>query len=189
MPDGLEDHPPTILQAARATSAATTYFPPVKIGTREYVDGALGANNPVAEVELEASSIWCEKGPDLKPLVKCFISIGTGIPETKGTKGKALMSTVKMLVKIITETEETAEKFMTKWIYYYRAKRYFRFNVDQGLQDIQLAEYKRKGDMENASRKYLRRPDVKVQTQDCVENLRLKYGMYTQGVSLFIPEK
>jgi predicted acylesterase/phospholipase RssA len=49
--------PATICQAARATSAATTFFEPASIGARRFADGALGANNPVDEVEDEASDI------------------------------------------------------------------------------------------------------------------------------------
>ncbi|KAJ5471427.1 FabD/lysophospholipase-like protein, partial [Penicillium desertorum] len=41
--------PATICQAALATSAATTFFDPVKIGDRTFADGGLGANNPVDE--------------------------------------------------------------------------------------------------------------------------------------------
>ena len=70
----------TICQAALATSAATTFFDPVSIGDRTFADGGLGANNPVDEVEGEASNVWCSETGDLKPLVKCFISIGTGNP-------------------------------------------------------------------------------------------------------------
>ena len=36
-----------IWEAARATSAAPTYFPRIKLGDHEYVDGGLGFNNPV----------------------------------------------------------------------------------------------------------------------------------------------
>ncbi|RKK23966.1 hypothetical protein BFJ66_g17284 [Fusarium oxysporum f. sp. cepae] len=41
----------TIWQACRATSAATTFFDPIAIGPyrEEFIDGALGANNPTAE--------------------------------------------------------------------------------------------------------------------------------------------
>lgn len=45
----------TILEAALATSAATGFFDPVRIGARQYVDGALGANKPVEQVEREAT--------------------------------------------------------------------------------------------------------------------------------------
>lgn len=38
--------PATISQAACATSAATTFFKPVSIGARKFVDGTLGAKTP-----------------------------------------------------------------------------------------------------------------------------------------------
>jgi predicted acylesterase/phospholipase RssA len=56
LPDEL-NIPATICDAALATSAATGFFDPVSIGVRRFVDGALGANNPVDEVEGEASNI------------------------------------------------------------------------------------------------------------------------------------
>lgn len=34
-------------EAARATSAAPTYFPPMKVGNYTFVDGGLQANNPL----------------------------------------------------------------------------------------------------------------------------------------------
>ena len=46
--------PATICQAALATSVATTFFEPVNIGSRKF---ALGANNPVDEVEGEAKHL------------------------------------------------------------------------------------------------------------------------------------
>lgn len=69
----------TVCQAALATSAASTFFEPVTIGNRTFADGGLGANNPVDEMEEEATNIWCSKSGDLKAQVKCFLSIGTGI--------------------------------------------------------------------------------------------------------------
>jgi len=36
-----------IWEAARATSAAPTYFPRIKLDEYEYVDGGVGFNNPV----------------------------------------------------------------------------------------------------------------------------------------------
>ncbi|KAM7207996.1 hypothetical protein V8F06_014960 [Rhypophila decipiens] len=70
----------TICEAALATSAATGFFDPVSVGARHFVDGSLGANNPVDQVENEASDIWCAETGNLQPLVKCFISVGTGNP-------------------------------------------------------------------------------------------------------------
>jgi len=36
-----------VWEAARATSAAPTYFPPMKVGKYTFVDGGLQANNPL----------------------------------------------------------------------------------------------------------------------------------------------
>jgi len=42
-----------IWEAARATSAATSFFNPITIGTESFVDGATGANNPINELWTE----------------------------------------------------------------------------------------------------------------------------------------
>jgi len=134
------DVPATICEAALATSAATSFFEPVHIGARKYVDGALGANNPVDEVEGEASNLWCPETGDLKPLVKCFVSIGTGNPGKKAIESNVLKFLSKTLVAIATETEKTAERFVARWRQHYDESRYFRFNVHQGLQEVGLEE-------------------------------------------------
>lgn len=143
--------PATICQAALATSAATGFFGPVPIGARQFVDGALGANNPVDEVEGEAANIWSFGTGDLKPLVKCFISIGTGNPGKKALEDNLVKFLSKTLVGIATETEETEEterKFIARYAKHYDENRYFRFNVDKGLQGVGLAEYKQQGRIE-----------------------------------------
>ena len=131
----------TICQAAHATSAATSFFEPVSIEDRTFADAGLGANNPVDEVEGEASNIWCPKTADLKPLVKCFISIGTGNPGLKAFEDSMIKFLGQTVVEIATETENTERKFIARWAGHFGGKRYFRFNVDQGLQNVGLEEY------------------------------------------------
>ena len=75
-------------------------------------------------------------------VVKCFILIGTGNPGKKALDDNIAKLLSKDIVKIATETEETERKFIARWAGHYDEKRYFRFNVDQGLQGIGLAEYK-----------------------------------------------
>lgn len=149
---GKPDSPATNCEAALATSAATTFLDPVSIGARKYVDGALGANNPVDEVENETSNIWCPNTRDPKPLVKCFISVGTG---KKAIDDNMLKFLSKTLIDIITETEKTAIKFIERWAQHYDEKRYFRFNVHQGLQNIRLAECQQRGTIEVVTDEYL----------------------------------
>src|SRR5213078_4792779 len=64
--------PASIWQAARATSAALTYLPPIIIDDVEYCDGGFGWNNPVEEAIAEAHMLW-PKRP-----IGCLVSVGTG---------------------------------------------------------------------------------------------------------------
>lgn len=170
----------TICQAALATSAATTFFEPVSIGDRSFADGGLGSNNPVDEVEGEAANIWCSETGDLKPLVKCFISIGTGNPGKKAFEDSMIKFLNQTVVEIATETESTEKKFIARWAKHFDQKRYFRFNVEQGLQSIWLDEYKRKGAIEAATQGYLTNTAQKFRVRDCIQNMRLKKSVYIE---------
>jgi hypothetical protein len=108
------DNPATICQAGLATSAATTFFDPVSIDDRTFADGGFGANNPVDEVEGEASNIWGSEEKDLKELVKCFISIGTGNPGKKAFEDGMIKFLSQTVVQIATETEATEKKFIER---------------------------------------------------------------------------
>ncbi|RJE23415.1 hypothetical protein PHISCL_04223, partial [Aspergillus sclerotialis] len=178
----------TICQAALATSAATTFFEPVSIGDRSFADGGLGANNPVDEVEGEASNIWCPETGDLKPLVKCFISIGTGNPGKKPLEKGMLKFLGQTVVQIATETENTERRFIARWARHFDEKRYFRFNVEQGLQVIGLEEYEKKGEIEAATEGYLTHIAQKFRVRDCIQNMRLKQNKPETAFATVIDE-
>ncbi|KAH9203663.1 acyl transferase/acyl hydrolase/lysophospholipase [Leptodontidium sp. 2 PMI_412] len=176
--------PATICQAALATSAATTLFDPVTIGNRSFADGGLGANNPVDEVEGEASNIGCSETGGLKPMVKCLISIGTGEPSIKAFENSMLKFLSETVVELTTQTDGTEKKFIARWAGHFDQKRYFRFNIDQGLQDIGLDEYNKKGAIESAAGKYLTHTAQKFRVRDyCIQNLRLKQSVYIENFS------
>ncbi|KAF5570135.1 calcium-independent phospholipase A2 [Fusarium phyllophilum] len=123
----------TICQAARATSAATTFFNPVSIGGMKFVDGALGANNPGDQVEEEATEIWCPSTGNLQPLVKCCISIGTGRLPAYNIDDR-VDKFIGTLAKMATDAEKIAEASNKRWRQHFEQGRYFRFNVENGLQ-------------------------------------------------------
>jgi predicted acylesterase/phospholipase RssA len=175
--------PATICQAALATSAATTFFSPVHIKARTFADGGLGANNPIVEVEAEASEIWCTDTNDLKPRVQCFVSIGTGKPGKKAIDDKMLKFLGGTLVSIATQTEQTEKKFIARWAKPFNEKRYFRFNVDRGLQDVGLAEYREQGVIEAATDHYLDHVVQELSVRDCINSLKLKQSIRIQDVS------
>ncbi|KAF5588637.1 calcium-independent phospholipase A2-gamma [Fusarium pseudoanthophilum] len=163
----------TICQAARATSAATTFFNPVSIEGMKFVDGALGANNPVDQVEEEATEIWCPKTGNLQPLVKCFISVGTGRLPAYNIDDR-VDRFIGTLAKMATDAEKIAEASTKRWRQHFEQGRYFRFNVEHGLQTVGMKEYRKKREIQATTDKYL---DSQVQSfcvQRCIENLILK---------------
>ncbi|KAH0541605.1 hypothetical protein FGG08_003953 [Glutinoglossum americanum] len=146
----------TIWQAARATSAAATFFDPVEIGRQRFIDGATGFNNPVEVVLDEAKSIW----PDAISRIQCIVSIGTGMPNLKDF-GDNLKEVVDTLKAISTETEETEKRFFKYHKTLGVSDRYFRYNVQHGLGDIGLDEHKKAAQIEAATERYLQIPQIK----------------------------
>ena len=172
---------PTVCEAALATSAATSFFKSVLIGACTFVDGAMKVNNPAAQVEEEAQNICCSDNVELKSLVKCFLSIGTGHPGIKPIKTNMPTFFTETLVKIATETEDTADSVVARWRPQYEQKKYFRFNVQQGLQEIGLEEYREKGTIGAVTYEYLRKTEQKSRVKYCVQNLVEKKSVYTES--------
>jgi hypothetical protein len=163
-----------IWEAARATSAATTFFESIKIGTQEFLDGATSANNPVDHMWVEAQNQW-QTGDDwrLEDHLHCFVSIGTGKPSL-APFGKDPMSLGKTLLAISTETEKTAESFNRRHAVIFKSKRAFRFNVAQGLENISLEEAGRQGDILSATSRWIAMQEVQESMDACADKLRLR---------------
>jgi hypothetical protein len=159
-----------IWEAARATSAASSFFDPISIGPfgETFVDGATGANNPVRELWNEARDVL-SCGP-LEPDLRCLISIGTGMPKLEAF-GNDPLGMGHTLVSIATETEATAQSFHREHSELDDRHCYFRFNVLRGLEDVGLEETKKKDIIISATRNYIERQEVYKQMRACGENL------------------
>jgi predicted acylesterase/phospholipase RssA len=157
-----------------ATTAAPTYFSSAAIDGSNFVDGAIGANNPVVQVEEEAADIWCADSANIKPLVKCFVSVGTGHSDVRSVADRSLKHLVETLQKVATETEDTNQQFESRWREYMMSGRCFRFNVGNGLEGIKLAEYEEKELIRQATETYLGRRETIGRVVACAENLRKK---------------
>lgn len=175
----------TICEAALATSAATGYFDPVSIGDRQFVDGAFGANNPVEEVEEEAADVWCPTSRDLGPLVKCFLSVGTGCPGKASIDDNIMKFLTKTLVRMVTKPASTERRFIARWGAEFIEKRFFRFNVEHGLQDVRMTEYDKRGLIESATNDYLHHSSQKSRIRECILNLVEKEGNVSCQVTRF----
>jgi calcium-independent phospholipase A2-gamma len=129
-----------IWEAARATSAATSFFDPMTITRknmkRVFLDGGLGSNNPVDDLWQEAADEW---GPNpLEPQIRCLLSIGTGRPR-QGVFGRSLKEVGETIIKIATETQVTADRFERGHESLFNENHAFRFNppdIDEvGIED------------------------------------------------------
>ncbi|KAI9683039.1 MAG: hypothetical protein M1822_006232 [Bathelium mastoideum] len=160
-----------IWEAARATSAASTFFDPIEIGLdREtFVDGATGANNPVNQVWDEAIDIW--KFARLSENIQCLVSIGTGVPDVKAF-GNSLADIGQTLLAMSTETETTAQNFLRRHTDMHTERRYFRFNVLKGLEQVGLEDAEKATVIVAATRRYLAIEAIRKDLQSCADSLR-----------------
>jgi hypothetical protein len=164
-----------IWEAARATSAASSFFDPIRINIgavrEEFVDGATGANNPIQELWNEAKDMW-----DPEPLegnLKCLVSIGTGVPSVEPFR-TGLLEIGDTLVRMSTETEKTAELFHRTHSDLDDSYRYFRFNVRNGLEKIGLEDATQKDTIVAVTQGYVESQDTFKQMKLCGSKLAEK---------------
>jgi len=159
---GFEDI--TIWEAARATSAAPTYFPEMKFKGVTFWDGGLLNNNPIDQ-------LWNARF-DAEP-VRCILSLGASQP-TKTVLGPfALVNKIKQIAGFLTDCEPKHKDF-ERMIRRMNTKRpdyeqiqYFRLNASTGSESIDLSDYRRIGDLEKYTNKYLDTPEAQEMILRC----------------------
>jgi hypothetical protein len=133
-----------------------------------YVDGGLTYNNPVRALYNESKHIW---NASSGRKIGCIISIGTGVPPLKatGNRGKEILES---LVATALSTQQTADEFADEMehLSYSEELTYIRLNVDQGLQDIGLEEWKHFDKLTGATNVYLK--NHRQEVERCAKALR-----------------
>lgn len=176
-----------IYEAARATTAATTYFKPMPIKDEEgkeekFVDAALGTNNPISILWDEAVNLFGNKRR-----LGCVVSLGTGSRKVEMAPGgkkfiektKFLISAFKVMKEIGTDSEKDHERWQAKFEEFDNT--YFRLNVDGGAQGIELSDWKKIGQLKARTRKYLQNSRVEKMIDDLAEVL---LGNKNSGLNL-----
>lgn len=150
----------TVWEAARATSAGTTLFDEIAIGSngRKFLDGATRANNPIHELWKEAQMLW--NNQPLEEQVQCIVSIGSGIPRT-GEFKTGIVEIYHTLKQIATETERNADEFAQHHQGLDDRGAYIRLNVQQGLQDVAVEDSKSRPLIAAATERYTDTREVK----------------------------
>ncbi|CAE6478298.1 unnamed protein product [Rhizoctonia solani] len=116
----------SIVQAALATIVTMGHFKPITINDSgigmTYIGGGMGGNNPTAHMLAEAGRIFADRN------VSCIFSIGSGHLQPISLKSKDLGASIAQDAERIAQ--EMARRFQ------YTTDIYFRFNIDQGMQNI-----------------------------------------------------
>ena len=148
-----------IWEAARATSAAPTFFKRIEIGNNQpFIDGGLGRNNPSRVVLDEAETIFGAHE------IGCLVSIGTGQAEIINIKKPGFLQqilptdVIKALKAISTDCAVTHEEMLR--LFRNSPNTYFRLNVEQGMQGIDLSEWEKLANVEAHTTTYLKRKGV-----------------------------
>ncbi|KAI7091445.1 general substrate transporter [Hortaea werneckii] len=156
-----------IWEAARATSAATSFFDPITIDGSAYVDGGLGMNNPVDRLWREAREVFVTGEQNLEAVIRCVLSVGTGKPALRAF-GRSVSEVGNSLIAIATETEEKHRTFYNSHEDLARHRLYFRFNPPY-LDAIALNEAEKRGDIRVRTEEYGNDPEVALRVRNFQE--------------------
>ncbi|KAF8595674.1 FabD/lysophospholipase-like protein [Ceratobasidium sp. AG-I] len=175
----------TIIEAARATMATPGMFKQawimeqmVKVG---YVGGGLGCNNPTAcaidEVELAFP----------RRSVSTVLSVGSGqlqsarVPERRTLSQLLPSHLVLTLDSIATDCEKTNQELSRR--FENTPNVYFRFNTEQGMQDIDQSDPARLSEVRAHTQTYLKHAVVTSKVDQTVSSIatRAESVRITQG--------
>lgn len=160
----------TIWEAASATAAAPLFFKAVtfKAGGETWCDGGLHRNNPinVALAELGLETDWRDKP------IGCVLSLGTGAPKINEVSGN-LAKFLKGSVDIMTDSEKIADEFAISKVGQDLAdsRGYFRFSVAQGMEVLQMDEFKETEAMKSLTNLYLSKIGNGKEVERCAKSL------------------
>ncbi|KAH8744930.1 hypothetical protein F5882DRAFT_525888 [Hyaloscypha sp. PMI_1271] len=148
-----QDYPCYIWETCQATSAAPIFFEPLTLHDSKVVN--------------EAGRMW----PDRH--LGCVVSIGTGW--TDATKVPARLDRfLGACVELLTKSEHVAESFLKDRLgkELYDSSSYFRFNVEQGLQDVELDDWEEEERMDALATAYLGRTETATSIERCAKSLK-----------------
>ncbi|QRV94384.1 kinesin light chain [Ceratobasidium sp. AG-Ba] len=159
-----------------ATMAQPDMFKPVDIGPdylrQSFVNGGLGCSNPAVHVLAEVKAIMPSR--DLSSV----ICIGSGHPDTiqlsqRGASSRLIPTNILNLTKnIALDAERVAQEMEVR--FQSTNSVYFRFSVDQGMQNVGLGEWEKLQRVAANAQAYLRGSKVNKIVDDAVASIKAR---------------
>ena len=163
-------HDIPIWKVARATSAAPTYFKPMKIDGLEYLDGGFGANNPCVEIYDEVRKM----NNNSDKCASIVLSVGTGknkkMTRFSGTGLSRYFNYMNFARKWASESEHTHEDMIKKRDHSQHKFHYVRLNVESGLDVMKLDEWRARGKLRTGIGRGIGRLRLMKQRSERVQN-------------------
>lgn len=177
-----------ILAVVRATTAAPTYFKSMRIGDSEFLDAFRFGQNPTLYAFDEVSQMHGST-PDSVTLT---VSIGSGDlskrPSPSGGKTKTFRAVHARIIYSLLHYDEAHDQMLRNEHRLRGTRReslYERFNVQSGLQDVSLGEWKMKKPLlgsktpvnltfvkiQSATHAYLEQPEVQTRLRAVAKRL------------------
>ena len=161
-----------IWEAARATSAAPTFFKRIEIGRNQpFIDGGLGCNNPSQVVLKEAEALFGARQ------IGCLVSIGTGKAKVTDIKKPGFFQwiiptdVINALKEIASDCETTHQEMLGRFANL--PDTYFRLNVEQGMQGIKPFEWEKLSKVEAHTANYMEDKEVEPKLALLVSAIRV----------------
>ncbi|KAK4170205.1 putative calcium-independent phospholipase A2-gamma [Cladorrhinum sp. PSN259] len=156
-----------IWEAARATTAASTFFKPQELGIgarrMPYIDAAVGGfNNPGDYLLREAADEFGKRRP-----FGCMLSIGTGTRTTQLARAKTGLGPIdslkfyarvsKTVKNVATDSEKIHDQLENRMS---STSAYYRFNVPDAAEKVALDGYESIPKLKSLTAEYLSEKDV-----------------------------
>jgi hypothetical protein len=196
-----------VCDAARATSAAPTYFPVSKIGNRYFVDGGMKYNNPsralyshldqARRVEVSKRTYTSpdtaasgSRHGDLDFSYVRYVNLGTGTQTSASPKRhrEAFAKFVPSLIRMVIFLKETLQEIavesetvagdMAEFEYLTKGEiKYIRFSAGNGVCWIKLDKYREIEKIEKLTQEYIRDPKTQKSLATVASEIASDYHM------------
>ena len=136
-------HDIPIWWVARATSAAPSYFKPMKIHRLAYLDGGFGANNPCEEIFEEVRKMNNHADTCASIIISVGTGIDTGWSRLKNLGPSRFINFLYVARKWASESEEVHVRMLNRKEG--APFKYYRLNVPDGIGSLKLDEWRVRG--------------------------------------------
>ncbi|CAE6437188.1 unnamed protein product, partial [Rhizoctonia solani] len=167
-----------IWEALCATMAHPDLFKGIDIVessvSQSFVGGELGCSNPLAHVLSEVQRLYSDRQ------VACIISIGAGHSRTIQVPSPSRWYTYRtqdlvVMKDMATDSERVAEEMMLR--FRNTSELYYRFSVDQGVQNMDDGSWERLGETMQHTKAYLRKNETDRKLEEAVRASMEKRGV------------